>query len=106
MKRSDHGQRRFFLAARAVKVLFAIALFIAGTRAWRTCYGVSSAPRRSNVPAETLPEGVAKEIGSPSRLANFTMSLEMKENADFLLTPALLVQEALREDIIITYPTE
>jgi hypothetical protein len=32
--------------------------------------------------------------------------LEMKEHVDFLLTPALLVQEAISEDIIITYPTE
>jgi hypothetical protein len=30
----------------------------------------------------------------------------MKEHVDFLLTPALLVQEAISEDIIITYPTE
>jgi hypothetical protein len=30
----------------------------------------------------------------------------MKENADFFLTPALLVQEAISNDIVITYPTE
>jgi hypothetical protein len=33
-------------------------------------------------------------------------SLEMKENVDFLLTPALLVQEALSSDVIQTYPAE
>jgi hypothetical protein len=33
-------------------------------------------------------------------------SLEMKENVDFLLTPAILVQECISEDVIITYPDE
>lgn len=36
----------------------------------------------------------------------FEPSLEMKENVDFLLTPALLVQQAVSEDVIITYPSE
>lgn len=36
----------------------------------------------------------------------FDPSLEMKENVDFLLTPALLVQEAISDDIVITYPSE
>lgn len=37
---------------------------------------------------------------------SFQSSLEMKENVDFLLTPALLIQEVLSEEILITYPTE
>ena len=37
---------------------------------------------------------------------NFQSSLEMKENVDFLLTPALLVQEIISEDVVITYPSE
>lgn len=36
----------------------------------------------------------------------FEPSLEMKENVDFLLTPALLVQEAISKDIVVTYPSE
>ena len=36
----------------------------------------------------------------------FEPSLEMKENVDFLLTPALLVQEVMSTDIVITYPSE
>jgi hypothetical protein len=35
-----------------------------------------------------------------------TPSLEKKENVDFVLTPALLMQEAMSEDTVITYPTE
>lgn len=33
-------------------------------------------------------------------------SLEMKENVDFLLTPAIMVQEAMSLDVVPTYPTE
>ena len=33
-------------------------------------------------------------------------SLEMKENVDFLLSPALLIQEVLSDDIVTTYPSE
>ncbi len=36
----------------------------------------------------------------------FQPSLETKENMDFLLTPALLMQEAMSQDTVITYPTE
>lgn len=39
-------------------------------------------------------------------VGNFQTSLEMKENVDFLLTPALLVQEAISDDVVITYPSE
>jgi len=41
-----------------------------------------------------------------SASANFRLSLEMKENVDFVLTPALLVQEVISEDVVITYPSE
>jgi hypothetical protein len=33
-------------------------------------------------------------------------SQEMKENVDFLLTPAILVQEAVSSGVVPTYPTE
>jgi hypothetical protein len=33
-------------------------------------------------------------------------SLEMCENVDFLLTPAILVQESITEGVILTYPEE
>jgi len=41
-----------------------------------------------------------------SASGNFRISLEMKENVDFVLTPALLVQEVISEDVVITYPSE
>ena len=40
---------------------------------------------------------------------NFHMadtSLEVREQVDFLLTPALLVQEAVSDGVVLTYPEE
>jgi len=34
------------------------------------------------------------------------ISLEVREVDDFLLTPALLVQEAVSDGVILTYPEE
>jgi hypothetical protein len=34
------------------------------------------------------------------------ISLEVREVDDFLLTPALLVQEAVSEGVVLTYPEE
>ncbi len=48
----------------------------------------------------------AKRLASDHSLGNFKPSIMMKENVDFLLTPALLVQEVLSDDVVITYPTE
>jgi hypothetical protein len=33
-------------------------------------------------------------------------SLEMRENVDFLLTPAILIQESITDGVILTYPEE
>ena len=33
-------------------------------------------------------------------------SLAVREQVDFLLTPALLVQEAISDDVVLTYPEE
>ena len=49
--------------------------------------------------AESLKQSLKASLG------NFRTSLEMKENVDFLLTLALLVQESISEDCIITYPS-
>lgn len=45
-------------------------------------------------------------VASKTATAGAMPSLEMKENVDFLLTPALIVQEVLSEDVIKTYPSE
>ncbi len=68
-------------------------------------------PKSSDLPDSTSPQEVqkaamARQLAFQHSMDNFEPSLEMKEHADFLLTPALLVQEAISEDVIMTYPTE
>lgn len=48
----------------------------------------------------------AMRSATRSATGGFRPSLEMKENADFLLSPAMLMQEALSDEIITTYPSE
>ena len=56
-------------------------------------------------PLAPSPTDLNRQIISMA-IQSFNPSLEKKENVDFLLTPALLVQEAISEDILTTYPTE
>jgi hypothetical protein len=61
-----------------------------------------------NTTAEAKAQAEAAALRSATKSATtvFAPSLEMKENVDFLLTPALLVQEAMSNDLITTYPSE
>ena len=65
-------------------------------------------PLESNSHTDTEQRARFAALQAATRAATtgFRPSLEMKENVDFLLTPALLMQEALSEDIITTYPSE
>ena len=89
-----------------VRVLVAIVLLLLLSHVLRG--DQASRPSRSkkvSVP-EAHKQRIARGLAAGYGLGNFKPSLAMKENADFLLTPALLVQEAISDDIIITYPTE
>ena len=55
-----------------------------------------------SVALETLARRKATEIAS----GPFNPSLEMKENVDFLLTPALLVQQIVSGETEVIYPPE
>jgi hypothetical protein len=77
------------------------------------CFSLMANDSRSrlkdpNTAAPAMPQrrAVVKRqiLGAATQV--FEPSLEMKENIEFLLTPALLAQEAISEDIVITYPTE
>jgi len=50
---------------------------------------------------EALPPEIEEMLAAP-----YYPSLEAKEQADFLLTPALLVEELLAGDGLVTYPNE
>jgi hypothetical protein len=92
--------RRHFTRVLLVIVLLILLSQILGSNP-------TSLQRSRNVPVpEAHKERIARRIAAGYGLGPFQPSLEMKEHVDFLLTPALLVQEAISEDIIITYPTE
>ena len=79
-----------------IVILFLVSFELAlGTQSMQT-----TPSRRSGQDLKSLQENLKSVTG------NFNTSLEMKENVDFLLTPALLVQEAISEDVVITYPSE
>jgi hypothetical protein len=91
---------------RSARVLLAIALLVLISQVLANdLTPVPLRPRNVPVP-EAQKQRIAKKIASGYGMGQFQPSLEMKENVDFLLTPALLVQEAICEDTVITYPTE
>jgi len=72
-----------------------------GVEVGRPRVASKNAPR-PKAQRDQIAEGLAASYG----LGHFKASLQMKENVDFLLTPAMIVQEAISDDIVITYPTE
>lgn len=61
----------------------------------------------STASAQTRSRGAHLPSTASDNLTNtFRSSLEMKENVDFLLTPAILVQQAMQDDAIVIYPSE
>jgi len=76
--------------------------------------GAGSAPIRGQAPAGTrrlirpgTPEFDAMERARLTpRPSMVDVSLAARENVDFLLTPALLVQEAVSDGVVLTYPEE
>ncbi len=49
---------------------------------------------------------LARRLATGPITRNFVPSLEMREAADFLLTPAVLAQEAVLDGVVTTYPAE
>ena len=66
----------------------------------------STADSDSPTDIEQRSQSAALQVATRSATAGFKPSLEMKENVDFLLTPSLLMQEVLSDEIITTYPSE
>ena len=87
-------------------ILVVIILLLLLSRVLGTDQASRRAKRRKVPVPEEQKERIARGIASNYGGGPFQPSLEMKESADFLVTPALLVQEALSDDIVITYPTE
>jgi hypothetical protein len=58
------------------------------------------------VPKGSDERKAAEAAGAKQTSSLFAPSLETMERADFLLTPALLMQEAISEKVVITYPSQ
>ena len=103
----NHPNHRY-LSASLLMLVFLGAMapltILASTLAVRPTLPSRAHGDRSTSPVS--PAEIAKRAAAGQTMDNFRSSLDMKERVDFLLTPALLVQEALRNDTIITYPTE
>ena len=95
-----------FIKLQAVVLVIVILFILSFKRA--PAGNTAPAPNRSRTNSRIRSgqglESLRKSLKGTS--VNFQTSLEMKENVDFLLTPALLVQEIISEDVVITYPSE
>lgn len=89
-----------------VRILGVILLLILLSKVLGSNHGSRPVRRRKVPVTEAHKERIAEQLASGYGLGPFQPSLEMKESVDFLLTPAILVQEAICDDIVITYPTE
>lgn len=49
---------------------------------------------------------LAQELAAGQVRWNFEASMEMMESVDFLLTPALLIQESITPGVVPTYPSQ
>ena len=90
----------------SVKILFALLLLVLLSQVMGDNQRRRLPTSKSGPVSEAHKRRIAGQIASDYGLGPFQPSLEMRENADFLLTPAILVQEAISDDIFSTYPTE
>ena len=67
-----------------------------------------SSPGRdgSKIQMPVSPGNMALKELSDGFTRNYRPSLEMRENVDFLLSPAILVQNTISDNVVITYPSE
>lgn len=93
---------------RPVCVSMVLALLAAGSAGAR--WQAQDSSRQMTAQRSRLPREVsrrqAESIAGRRVTEDVTPSLTAKEAADFLLTPALLMQEAISETSVVTYPSE
>jgi hypothetical protein len=102
------GQRRFrntaVLALLILVAVFNWYLFFSGVNPDQPADAPSvktSGLAESDNPIERLPREIEERIAEP-----YSPSLEVKEQIDFLLTPAIIVEEVLACETVVTYPGE
>lgn len=95
------SKRKFYL-----KIIITVLLFVCFSFAAFSNSKID--PNKPDTKTKMSQEQLAKNEQQivNSLTKGFNASLEMKENVEFLLTPALLMQEAMSSEIQVTYPTE
>ena len=86
-------------------LLGVVSLLLFGSTRNQASVSVDASDESEARSVQQLPPEVTRQIMGQTS-ADFAVSQEMKENADFLLTPAILLQDAMSEGIVITYPSE
>lgn len=64
------------------------------------------AEKKPEITLESMVRHAVAESAETSLASPSSPSLEMRENADFILSPALLVQDWLDPNSVVTYPQE
>jgi len=87
-----------------------LVLLLGASLCWSGASINMSARERASVQAQrarVAAEQFLANFGKPAAGGHMTdLSLAIREHDDFLLTPALLVQEAVSDGVILTYPEE
>jgi hypothetical protein len=85
--------------ARVLALGFGIALCACGSAVNKGASFWGATPKKGR-------EKTAESLVGSIMSSTFNQSLESQQATDFLLTPALLVQEALIEGVVLSYPCE
>lgn len=104
MVRKNSDSKALLLSQASVLIVVILLLCLGRAPAGSTTSAARDPKTRDAVMARK--EAALEKILSRRPVSNLQISLEMKENVDFLLTPALLVQEVISHDAVITYPSE
>jgi hypothetical protein len=99
-------RRRFCMCAVALALSLKAIIPNGSVSEGSSTADASPLARRGLGAGSTNQDELARQIAMGGLADNHELSLKVKENVDFLLTPALLVQEALSVDIVVTYPNE
>jgi len=103
---SKSNQKHVGKCPRWLMVLLTGLVVVCASSIWPAGTARRAIERKDDADVEAQLRVAAFRSASKAATTGFEVSLEMKENVDFLLTPALLVQEAMSEDVIVTYPSE
>jgi len=99
-------RRRTWIVRAALLAMVICVLLCLGMGAVKTPEREIPPAMRRPMNARTAEERVTMRLPVQARVSMADVSLNVREVDDFLLTPALLVQEAVSDGVVLTYPEE